>query len=357
MPATTSTMSAAERKDKFFKYVSNRPMVPISSTEVCKMLGVTRSTVHGYWKDVPKRLGGTYCSTFGVGFTWTPPYETKNHEGYSDPTATRAIKNVIADKKPDMIGVDGFMVKPGCVYKEFHQNGSFSYMYILKITTNDQAIVAPVFKDGSLGFNNSGVYGYPIELSGSADIWAIDISKITSRKPKYMKEFVSELGMNVYMDIMKLIGETFGITISADSKKMAEIKGRYEKELDGKDAVIEQLKRNAERSEKEIAKLMTTVSTNSSDLEQIIKAKDAAIKTKDNGIKELQTSLAEAMQSLQLMKQDYKKLREQYDSLDRSYKELKASNVGTIAVSDKKARIEMELMKAKLDIYERELFS
>lgn len=354
MPATTSTMSAAERKDKFFKYVSNRPMVPISSTEVCKMLGVTRSTVHGYWKDVPKRLGGTYCSTFGVGFTWTPPYETKNHEGYSDPTATRAIKNVIAEsKKRDNVSTDGFIVKPGCVYKHFNQNESYNFIYIIKVTGNGQTLSVPVFKEGSLGFDQSGIYGYPIELYGSADVWCLDVSKISTRKLKYTKEFVAELGMNTYMDVLKIIGEMLGITVSAESKRVAKL----EKELDGKDAIIEQLKRNAERSEKEIAKLMTTVSANSSDLEQIIKAKDAAIRTKDNGIKELQTSLEEAMQSLHLMKMDYKKLREQYDILDRSYKELKASKVGTPAVSDKKARIEMELMKAKLDIYERELFS
>lgn len=351
MPATTSTMSAAERKDKFFKYVSNRPMVPISSTEVCKMLGVTRSTVHGYWKDVPKRLGGTYCSTFGVGFTWAPPYETKNHEGYLDPTASKAIKNVIAEsKKRDNVSTDGFVVKPGCVYKHFNQNESYNFIYIIKVTGNGQTLSVPVFKEGSLGFDQSGIYGYPIELYGSADVWCLDVSKISTRKLKYTKEFVAELGMNTYMDVLKIIGEMLGITVSAESKRVAKL----EKELDGKDAIIEQLKRNAERSEKEIAKLMTTVSTNSSDLEQIIRTKDAAIKTKDAGLAELRDKVKERTAALELLQRDYAKLNDAYEKL------YKAHSVVTInaqsPISDKKSRIELELMKAKLDIYERELF-
>ena len=305
---------AAERLDAFTKFVKNHPYEFISAESICKEYNVSSTTIADMWKKIPDILGGSYESVRGSGTKWYPPLtppikvelppsiktELKNAEGYSDPTAAKAVASVTV-KKPS----------PGQVWLHTSQR-SLQYIYIL-YAFEDHTLALQLNKlteDAPMDF------AYPISLKGSGEDYYVNLSMLTTRISKYTTDFVEDLGDKVYMDIQQRISEILRAPIRCLAASSASEANELRKELEAEKEARKKAEVNFVDQKKENADLLKNV-------------------------KDLESKLRGAV------RERYELIRQKED-LEMALEKALSNKTG----SDSKLAIKVKLLEAQLKVYE-----
>lgn len=301
------------RNEKFASYVKNHPLEPISSNDIAKQFNCSKSTIGEMWKNIPAVLGGKVEGKPGLGFIWTPPYECKNAEGYADPTATKAINNVVKSTKSSTISEGEIRIHSGI-------SGKLDYIYIVKVF-DKFTLALPIYKDD--GSHAPGEFAYPVEIPGSADSWYMDISRISTRQSKYTEDVIASLGVDVYGDVIAGLRDIFGYE-TPDDADTKELEAKLDKMTKN---YVHEKNEHQETYKKLMAidKEVTDIEKENTELRETVSGLKESIRMRDVRIFELTKRIAE----------------------------MEAANTQKL---DKKAEIEMKVMQARLDIYEKELF-
>lgn len=112
----------AERQNKLKDYILNRPGEYISSSVSKHLFGVSDSTFRADFCEIAKELGGVVEAKAGAGLMFVPVEKAKdpeeqlkdaisqlpaefgrNHEGYKDPTASKAVENIFNASEKERI--------------------------------------------------------------------------------------------------------------------------------------------------------------------------------------------------------------------------------------------------------------
>lgn len=309
-----------ENKQRFIAYVSNHPLEPMRSMDLAERFNAGKSTIVDWWKSIPAALGGTIESKSGNGggFMWTPAYEAKNNEGYSDPTASAAIGHVVPKTS------DG--INAGSVYVHRTQSGSMEYIFVVACFEH-HTLAIPVVREGDKG--DPGPYAYFVDLPGTAETYYMDISRVTTRLRKYTGECICDLGSDVLQEVLLELADILGLDASggATGARLKKLEANFVNEKNMRmeaEEMIHALDQRAAKAEKMVGDLKNV----NDDISRELTGKTAKILMQDKRICELEDELAE----------------------------LRSKLMSAESVTDKRAAIEMKVLKARLDIYEKELF-
>lgn len=348
----------AATKERICNYYFNRPGEYISTGTVAKMFGVSDYSVKQYLKAAVAKHGGSLDCAMGRGTMYIPEAEKKeepdlqetirvlvkngfgkNHEGYSDPTATAAIEKVDQEREmkelASKIETSYFDQKyavdmnPGEVWEADCSNGTTDLMLIIKVY-NTHCLRLKLTLD-MYGLNTD-----PIVFSlGSNQIpydnkvYTFDIRRIAATPNKYIKRKVFELDQDRFDDICSELSEMFMSEDQKAAKNLMEELEQKEDYLCTQADLLDSKKREIEEREKE--------------LEEWNEAADR----RERNLNNWSTDLLEQSNSLAEKERDLMKK-------ESELKELNVEALNSEQNWDKE--LELTALRAKIEVYERLVF-
>lgn len=195
----TSVMTQ-ENIAKFVNYVSNHPTEALSSMKLANYMNVSKASIHNFWQFVPDKLGGDVSAIPGKGFIWNPKVTLKNSEGYSDPTAEKAIAKVDGT-------ITGSVMKKGQVWN--CQSASTSAFFLIIAERPTYCVGLNLYSDEDLAGKKECVIG--IRIKDSAAVWYVDPCRLTSKPKKYMKDYMSDIEPGYMLEIESVHSDIFPV--------------------------------------------------------------------------------------------------------------------------------------------------
>lgn len=266
-----------ERKVKLTRYFEKHPCVAITAETLCERAlgGEVKATALQNWIRTHKDLfpyleishGGKYA-----GYMWQPPKQTemvetetpgKNHEGYSDPTAAKAIKAVSAK------------VKAGEVWKIETRLGAEEFVLVLGFDDTRVACVR-------LFVSKRDDWKRAIRVMCRDKYYYGDISELTYRYLSAMRSCVATLTDEELLFVRKGVARYLGIDILVERVEVP-------KEVKKIEYVTQQVDRPelVKRAKEAEARVAELTEQHDEDCEKIARL--------ESRVKELETKIAESI--------------------------------------------------------------
>lgn len=315
-----TSQEVIERRKQEAKYMKDHPHEIVSMVKLGELIGISKSTVRADLEFVAKDIGGTIEFVPRKGAIWHPTkkMEYENHEGYSDPTAAVALKNVdTSEVRPDFLDAG-----------EVHAARCFDGSYIPAMVVKDlgnRVMLLPLTpcKNGPI-----------VDSRGTAK-YSYVLEDIVIKPKKYVQELLFKVQVNegqLHDDLR----EFFDILGTEDETLTAEVTRLkadvYRLQFECKDAV---------NDKNTVIKANTSLTSEINKLKaenDRLRLENEAIKTNDNVVENVQ------------LKEELEKKNQQIASYILA--------VDGIDDGDNKAtdNLEVALLKQKVEIYERLIF-
>lgn len=188
------------RRQKVKDYVECHPNELLTSGQIALIFKVTSATIKEDMRHVGPTLGGKFEAIPRRGYRWTPTHkqEVQNHEGYCDPTAAAAIKNL------DESAYIPF--KEGAVHECQKSDGSYELIVIVKSFSGfSYYLVATAAKKNSKKISNE-LYTF-FDIAGVT--YYVDHRRVGSKPNKYVLQKVIDLDPEVLDHIQRSISSLF----------------------------------------------------------------------------------------------------------------------------------------------------
>jgi len=244
----TSVMTQ-ENITKFVNYVSNHPTEALSSMKLADYMNVSKASIHNFWQFVPDKLGGDVSAIPGKGFIWNPKVTLKNSEGYSDPTAEKAIAKVDGT-------ITGSVMKKGQIWN--CQSASTSAFFLIIAERPTYCVGLNLYSDEDLAGKKECVIG--IRIKDSAAVWYVDPCRLTSKPKKYMKDYMSDIEPGYMLEIESVHIDVFPVSEAAYKYNVEQEKEQKDRIASLKDTILSQEKiiANLEASNEDLDRLATS---------------------------------------------------------------------------------------------------
>ena len=190
----------AARRQKVKDYIECHPNELLTSGQIALIFKVTSATIKEDMRHVGPTLGGKFEAIPRRGYRWTPTHkqEVQNHEGYCDPTAAAAIKNL------DESAYIPF--KEGAVHECQKSDGSYELIVIVKSFSGfSYYLVATAAKKNSKKISNE-LYTF-FDIAGVT--YYVDHRRVGSKPNKYVLQKVIDLDPEVLDHIQRSISSLF----------------------------------------------------------------------------------------------------------------------------------------------------
>lgn len=226
-----ASVMTQENITKFVNYVSNHPEEALSSMKLADYMNVSKTSIHNFWQLIPDKLGGDVSAIPGKGVIWNPKVTLKNSEGYSDPTAEKAIAKVDGT-------ITGSVMKKGQVWN--CQNTSTSAFFLIIAERPTYCVGLNLYSDEDLAGKKECVIG--IRIKDSAAVWYVDPCRLTSKPKKYMKDYMSDIEPGYMLEIESVHSDIFPAADPSTKNDLAEIKEQNDEIASLKDTILSQEK-------------------------------------------------------------------------------------------------------------------
>lgn len=315
-----TSQEVIERRKKEALYMKEHPHEIVSMVKLGEIIGISKSTVRADLEFVAKDIGGTIEFVPRKGAVWHPTkkMEYENHEGYSDPTAAVALKNV-----EDTVSRSNFFDAG-----EVHAARCFDGSYIPAMVVKDlgsRTMLLPLTpcKNGPI-----------VDSRGTAK-YSYVLEDIVIKPKKYVQELLFKVQVNEgplhddlreFFDILGTEDETLTAEVTRLKAEVKSLRVERTSAANDKNAVI---KANTSLTS-EINKLKAE--------NDRLRLENEAIKTNDNVVENVQ-------------------LKEELEKKNQQIASYILAGDG-IDDGDHKAtdNLEVALLKQKVEIYERLIF-
>lgn len=326
-----------DRREAVIKFMLNTNGEPILAKELGRIFGCGDETIRRDMVNfiIPKNIGIVKYAE-GPGYVYTKPAEEKkpmdifrkepkmekapvveekqsnpmkNHEGYVDPTAGKAIAAVDGPEEGPAFAMPGDVWECAC-----SDGSTLRYLILASFEKFSIGLVlnSAQSKDVPKKFQR--------KITAGLDTRYTDIRRVSTKPNKYMTQKVGHLGGEVYDSILR---DAVGVFASLDSNAVAD--PDMWNALNEREKDLHKREDHLEERAKEIAKQQLEAD------DIVFKAKQEALVLTDE-LKQKQIELAELEEKLRLKE-------EELDSADSQTSDL-----------------ELALLKQKVEIYERLIF-
>lgn len=343
-----------DRREAVIKFMLNTNGEPILAKELGRIFGCGDETIR---KDmvnfiIPKNIGIVKYAE-GPGYVYTKPAEEKkpmdifrkepkmekapvveekqsnpmkNHEGYVDPTAGKAIAAVDGPEEGPAFAMPGDVWECAC-----SDGSTLRYLILASFEKFSIGLVlnSAQSKDVPKKFQR--------KITAGLDTRYTDIRRVSTKPNKYMNQKVGHLGGEMFDSIMR---DTIGVFAKLDSNAVTDpdmwnALNAREKDLDKREAHLD------ERA-KEIAKQQMEADKRDHDLDELAK------KLNSDRVK-----LAEHNETIRLRMEGIKL---QEEELDQREADLHSREMSLDSSDSQTSDLELALLKQKVEIYERLIF-
>ena len=232
-----------ERDEYIIELIKTNGKDGVTGLDISKDLGISVPTVRRYMqafrKEHPEIQTRQDHAKGPITYFFVEPHEThspfllnryekagKNHEGYSDPTASTAIQKTEEEnvkKERDLI-----MPVAGEVWTAVESNGKTGYIYVLAFEEN----AAQCIKLYSMSdVNNGECINRDIRIKIGGETYIGDASRVTFKLKKYLLRRTLKRDDTVLPAVRKAVASVFGILSFRNSVEPTVIEKAVVKEV------------------------------------------------------------------------------------------------------------------------------
>ena len=193
-----------------------------------------------FWEDPPKQERETHSPFLKNRYEKTG----KNHEGYTDPTATKAIAKVlfksaeIGKKEMGDIMQDLIMPVAGEVWVVNESNGTTGYIYVLAFEEGAAQCIR-LYKmndcDNAEGINRN------VRIKIGSETYIGDASRITFKPKKYLLRRALKRDDTILPGVRKAVASVLGILSFRTDVEPTVIEKEVIKEVPGPERIVEKI--------------------------------------------------------------------------------------------------------------------
>lgn len=193
-----------EREEFIVSILKEDPKTTVTGKSIDDAVGITASNRAMYMRKLMKK----YPQIQNVGkkeaeYKWVEdsPVKIKNHEGYPDPTAKKAIDNIFNQTTS---------ICPGEVWSTVESNGSTQPIFVLN-SLNGAAQCMKLYHENSKNIEITGPDYFQIDIFGISYIG--DPSHVTFKPLRYCTKRIAEASDVKLKEARWMIAKVFGIDI------------------------------------------------------------------------------------------------------------------------------------------------